>query len=334
MNNRLGDLKSPDAGVPAQNDMPQNDNVSDAPSKESATLKQFYSDIDEVNKTTVYLKDQAKKIEVLEKRALGAVRTEESKATSSALDALVSETRGKLGVNAKLLSKMKEENESVKRAGNASETRIRSNLYENSVTNFVAAMRLYQAAQRSYKDKMRAKVARQIHLVAPDASEQDIDIAMKSGDPGAIYRNAVLVPGADPIKQAYQEVQSKYNDVRILEESVIALNRMFQDMAMLVEQQGAILDQVEVNVAGAAEYTTKGRENVEGALKARQSSRKKMLIIFALFLIILAIIFFAIQGKVSGSGGLALLIIAIVLVAVAIGLLWFLNPCKTLCSFN
>lgn len=296
-------------------------------------LRRFYANIDKVNKVTGYLKEQAGKINALEKKALGAVRQDDSAACSSQLDTVVNETRGKLAANAKLLEEMKKENVAVsKQANSAAETRIRNNLYENSVANFVASMRVYQAAQRSYKEKMRAKVARQIQLVVPDASEQDIDTAMKSGDPGAIYRNAVLQPGADPIKQAYQEVQSKYHDVRVLEESVVALNRMFQDMAMLVEQQGAMLDQVEINVDQAADYTVQARENLDSALTARKSIRKKMGILFALLLIVVAIILFAIPS--SGSAQTAMIIIAVVLIIIAVALLWFLNPCKTLCSFN
>lgn len=311
---------------------PQEETVVEMAGPAKKELKKFYADIDQVKATTAYVKNQANEIATLEQQAISALRQQDSQAVSDKLDALVAETRIRLASNASLLATMKEENQAAKEKS-ATDARIRTNLYENSVANFVAAMRLYQSAQRSYKQKMHEKIARQIHVVAPEATAEDIEAAMKSGDPGAIYRTAVLQPGSDPIKQAYAEVQSKYNDVRVLEESVIALNRMFQDMALLVEQQGAMLDQIEVHVDEAADYTVKARENVQGALKARQSSRKKMGIIFALVLIIIAIILFAIPAP-TASAGTWFIVIAVILIAVALVLLWFLNPCKTLFSLS
>jgi syntaxin 1B/2/3 len=48
----------------------------------------------------------------------------------------------------------------------------------------------------------------------------------------------------------------RYRDVRKLEQSVIELNQMFQELAMLIEQQGEVIDQIEFNVANTKEFTS------------------------------------------------------------------------------
>lgn len=45
-----------------------------------------------------------------------------------------------------------------------------------------------------------------------------------------------------------QEVQDTYHDVRRLEASIIELHKMFMDLALLVDRQGEMLDQIEYQV--------------------------------------------------------------------------------------
>lgn len=45
-----------------------------------------------------------------------------------------------------------------------------------------------------------------------------------------------------------KEVKDTYQDVRRLEASIIELHKMFMDLALLVDQQGEMLDQIEYQV--------------------------------------------------------------------------------------
>lgn len=76
---------------------------------------------------------------------------------------------------------------------------------------------------------------RQVQIVKPDASNEEIDMVMKSADAGAsIYTSAILQGTADPIRDAYADCQEKYQDVLRLEQSVATLQQMFMDLALLV----------------------------------------------------------------------------------------------------
>lgn len=46
-----------------------------------------------------------------------------------------------------------------------------------------------------------------------------------------------------------QEVKDTYHDVRRLEASIIELHKMFMDLALLVDRQGEMLDQIEYQVS-------------------------------------------------------------------------------------
>ena len=63
-------------------------------------------------------------------------------------------------------------------------------------------MKLYQAAQQNYKADIKKKVTRQVQHVKPDATDEEVDMIMKSeGGRDALYKETVLAGGAnDQIK--------------------------------------------------------------------------------------------------------------------------------------
>jgi t-SNARE complex subunit (syntaxin) len=65
---------------------------------------------------------------------------------------------------------------------------------------------------------------------------------------------------ADSIRNAFQNVADKYQDVLVLERSVQELHQMFLDFALLTDQQGALLDQIEHHVKAASDYIEEGNK--------------------------------------------------------------------------
>lgn len=54
-------------------------------------------------------------------------------------------------------------------------------------------MKEYQNAQQKYKTDIRKKVKRQVHIVKPDATTDEIDAVLKSGSgSGGVLRSAIL----------------------------------------------------------------------------------------------------------------------------------------------
>lgn len=117
-------------------------------------------------------------------------------------------------------------------------------------------MKLYQASQQKYKTDIKKKVKRQVQIVKPDATDEEVDNIMRSdGGRDALYREQILAGGVnDQVKTTYAKVAGKYQDVLALESSVAELHQMFLDFALLTEQQGELLDQIEFQVRQAGDY--------------------------------------------------------------------------------
>jgi predicted ferric reductase len=70
-------------------------------------------------------------------------------------------------------------------------------------------------------------------------------------------------------------VAGKYQDVLTLEQSVAELHQMFLDFALLTEQQGELLDQIEFQVKQAGDYVEEANVDVHQAIEYQKSIRKK-----------------------------------------------------------
>jgi len=74
---------------------------------------------------------------------------------------------------------------------------------------FIDEMKLYQNAQQKYKSDIKKKVKRQVQIVQPDATEEDIDAILHSeGGREALYKEKILAGRvADPIKYVLTKPQ-------------------------------------------------------------------------------------------------------------------------------
>ena len=63
-------------------------------------------------------------------------------------------------------------------------------------------MKTYQQAQQKYKTDIKNKVKRQVQVIKPDATDEEIDEVMKSeGGKDALYKQSILAGGVnDQIK--------------------------------------------------------------------------------------------------------------------------------------
>merc|ERR1712157_593625 len=176
--------------------------------------------------------------------------------------------------------------------GKDSDLRLRENLCTILTRKFIDEMKAYQNAQQKYKADIKRKVKRQVHIVKPDATDDEIDAVMRSeGGKDALFKERILAGGvSDSIKTAYQKVQGKYQDVLTIEASVAELHQMFLDFALLTEQQGELLDQIEFNVKNAADYVEEANVEVVVALEYQKQARKKQCIIIIIVVVIVVIL--------------------------------------------
>ena len=91
----------------------------------------------------------------------------------------------------------------------------------------------------------------------------------------------------------------------VLEASVAELHQMFLDFALLTEEQGELLDQIEHQVKSASVNIEDGNKSVESALEYLLRICKKQCCIIITCLVIIGIIVAIVIGTQTAQGKLA-----------------------------
>mmetsp|Transcript_39999 Transcript_39999/g.58817 ORF Transcript_39999/g.58817 Transcript_39999/m.58817 type:complete len:353 (-) Transcript_39999:192-1250(-) len=261
-------------------------------------METFFQDVDNIKEDIEAIRDATKRIGEINEEAVLATTTAKEEDLSHQLKPLVDATNKRAKRTKNLLALIKEDNAKLKKDDEVkqSDMRIRANLCNTLTRKFIAEMKLYQNAQQKYKSDIKKKVKRQVQIVQPDATDEDIDRVMKSeGGREALYQEAILVNRVnDSIKNTYATVAGKYQDVVTLETSVAELRQMFLDFAFLTEQQGELLDQIEFQVKSAGDYIEEANVEVHEAIEYQKKSRKKQCWIIVIVVVIVVVLFIAI----------------------------------------
>lgn len=110
---------------------------------------------------------------------------------------------------------------------------------------------------------------------------------LESGNP-AIFTSGIIESQIS--KQALSEIESRHRDIVRLESSIRELHDMFVDIAMLVENQGEVVDNIEVNVMKSTDHVELAKAETKKALRYQSRARKKTIIIVCILLILVAIV--------------------------------------------
>ena len=82
----------------------------------------------------------------------------------------------------------------------------------------------------------------------------------------------------------------RYQDVLKLEQSVAELHQLFLDFALLTEQQGEALDQIEYQVRAAGEYVESGNADIRYAIKYQTELRRRYCCCCVIVLVVVAVV--------------------------------------------
>lgn len=300
MNDRLGDLGGGGANWADDDD----DNVtggdvemgSVTPSQPKH-MEHFFREVESIKADIEQVKKATKTIGEINEAAVHATTTEEENDLSNRLRPVVDQTNKRAKRTKTLLGLLKEETKKLKDdgTGKASDLRVRENLCNTLTRKFIDEMKAYQSAQQKYKTDIKKKVKRQVQIIKPDATDEDIDEVLRSeGGRDALYRQSILAGGVnDQVKSTYAKVAGKYQDVLTLEQSVAELHQMFLDFALLTEQQGELLDQIEFQVKQAGDYVEDANVDVFESIEYQTKIRKKQCWIILLVVVITVVILFA-----------------------------------------
>lgn len=296
MNDLMGNVKAPGSELPlpplyteegAQVSAPQDSN--------DKQLPQFFVKVDEIKELLAGIRGFQKEIIVDNDASRQATRRQDIAAIRDRMQSNVNRvSREALSIK-KRLEQLEADNVAAQRQpkcerGSSSE-RIRSVTINALRQKLAELMNEFQALNTRIKAEYRETVGRRVYTATGrDANPEDVERLIETGESERVFQRAIQENGRGQVQDAMVEIRERHDAVRDLERSLLDLHQIFLDMAVLVEAQGEMLDNIENQVARAVDYVESGTTALVDAKKSQKSSRKMMCCILITVLIICGII--------------------------------------------
>ncbi|CAM9730677.1 unnamed protein product [Scytosiphon promiscuus] len=256
-------------------------------------MEGFFDKVNAVKKDIDAVKKACTDLDTLTQQAtLTSSTTVESEAKSQ-INTTISNTNNRVAHAKGLLQAMREETEAMKKdpaRAKPSEVRVRENLQNTLTRKFVDLAKDYQNRQNKYKTSVKKKAERQILAVKPSATEEELTAVFEQEDGVQRVMEAAILQQGDPVEVTHvlEEVRDTYHDVRRLEASILELHKMFMDLALLVDRQGEMLDQIEYQVKSASDYVKDANTDIEHAIESSKKIRKRQCCVIIIVLLVIA----------------------------------------------
>ncbi|NXA85550.1 STX2 protein, partial [Melanocharis versteri] len=194
----------------------------------------------------------------------------------------------------KIRARLKAIEQSFDQGENANRTsvdlRIRKTQHSVLAHKFVEVMTEYNETQTLFRERSKGRIQRQLEITGKTTTDEELEEMLESGNP-SIFTSDVCISGNSQItRQALNEIESRHKDIMKLESSIRELHEMFMDMAMFVETQGEMINNIEKNVMNATDYVEHAKEETKKAVKYQSKARRKMWIIIIVSVVLIAIV--------------------------------------------
>ncbi|XP_068004282.1 syntaxin-3 isoform X2 [Melanerpes formicivorus] len=247
----------------------------------TAFMDEFFSEIEETRQNIDKISENVEEAKKLYSVILSAPIPEQK--TKDDLEQLTTDIK-KMANSVRNKLKSMERNIEQDEDRSSADLRIRKSQHSVLSRKFVDVMTKYNEAQVDFRERSKGRIQRQLEITGKNTTDEELEEMLESGNP-SIFTSGIM--DSQISKQALSEIEGRHKDIVRLESSIKELHDMFVDIAMLVENQGGLLDNVEQHVRQAAEHVEQGHQQTKKALQYQGQARKKMLILAAVVVLLL-----------------------------------------------
>ncbi|MCI4376162.1 hypothetical protein PGIGA_G00185030 [Pangasianodon gigas] len=247
-------------------------------------MDEFFAQIEEIRTSIEKIDENVTEIKRLYSLILSAPTSDQK--TQDDLEAITNEIK-KLANNVR--NKLKSIEQSLESSAEervSADMRIKKSQHAVLARKFVEVMTRYNEAQVEFREKSKGRIQRQLEITGKTTTDEELEEMLDGGN-AAVFTAGIVDSAIS--KQALSEIEARHKDIMRLESSIKELHDMFVDIAMLVENQGSIIDRIESNMDQSVGFVERAVADTKKAAKFQQEARRKQMMI-TLCCIILAVI--------------------------------------------
>lgn len=138
------------------------------------------------------------------------------------------------------------------------------------------AIQQYQGVEADFQREMQGQIARQFRIVRPDATEEEVSMAVDGAEGGQVFTQALMQSNRQgQASAALNNVKDRHAQILKIEKQMSELAQLFQDMNTLVVQQEVAVQQIDQQAEDVVENLDKGNTEIETAVTTARATRRK-----------------------------------------------------------
>ncbi|KAK5852916.1 hypothetical protein PBY51_006749 [Eleginops maclovinus] len=160
-----------------------------------------------------------------------------------------------------------------KKGPNATVSRIARAQYDTLTRAFHDAISDYNKAEEMQRHTCRGRIQRQASIMGTEITDDQLDVMVEKGGEGwAELSQSLETKDARSSRWAMCEIKGQHKELVELEVRLKEVHSLFLQMAMLMEEQGSMLNNIEANVCCTQEYVDKINVNIKTAIKYKRKN--------------------------------------------------------------
>nr|XP_046268814.1 syntaxin-11-like [Scatophagus argus] len=131
----------------------------------------------------------------------------------------------------------------------------------------------YNDTEMSHREACKRQIQRQMEVVGREVSKEELEEMMESGELN------IFCPQVEgkTARSALLQIEGRHKELVELEKRVKGIQELFMDVAMLVEEQGAVVDNIQRNVQNAEVTIQDGMVKLDKAITSDKNNPFKSL---------------------------------------------------------
>ncbi|XP_023135597.1 syntaxin-11-like [Amphiprion ocellaris] len=160
-----------------------------------------------------------------------------------------------------------------KESPNSALSRIARTQYDTLTLAFHAVMSDYSKAEEKQKNTCRRRIQRQASIMGTDITDEQLDVLVDKGGEGWTELSHSLQPqAARTCRLAFCEIKNRHKELVELEARLKEVHELFLQMAVLVEEQGSILNNIEVHMHRTQEHVDQINDHIKKAIQYKKKN--------------------------------------------------------------
>ncbi|XP_038155507.1 syntaxin-11a [Cyprinodon tularosa] len=153
--------------------------------------------------------------------------------------------------------------------------RIVRSQYVSLTSAFHEAISEYNEAEMIQRENCKTRIQRQAEIMGKEVSREQIDEMIETGK-WNVFSDNLLLEGRTA-RSALNEIESRHKELLELESRIRDIHELFFQLALLVEEQGCMLDNIEANVGATQDYVAKAADQIKQAVRYKKDNPCKKL---------------------------------------------------------